>query len=44
MAENRAIGIDNKLPRPPLGDSRRIELLTMDSTVIMGKRTYENLG
>lgn len=44
MAENRAIGIDNKLPWHYPDDLQRFKALTMDTVVMMGRNTYESIG
>ncbi len=43
MAENRTIGIDNKLPWYYPDDLQRFKTLTMDTVVMMGRNTYESL-
>ncbi len=44
MAENRAIGIDNRLPWRLPADLRRFKALTMGHALIMGRKTYESIG
>ena len=43
IAENNAIGKDNKLLCHISGDLKRFKKLTTGRTVIMGKKTYESL-
>ena len=43
IAENNAIGKDNKLLWHIPGDLKRFKKLTTGHTIIMGKRTYESL-
>jgi dihydrofolate reductase len=44
MAQNRIIGKDNKLPWHFGEDLRHFKRLTLASTVIMGRKTYESIG
>ncbi len=44
MAHNRVIGRDNQLPWHFSSDMKHFKELTMGSTVIMGRRTFESLG
>lgn len=44
MAENRAIGIDNRLPWRLPADLRRFKALTMGHALIVGRKTYESIG
>ena len=44
MAENRAIGIDNRLPWRLPADLRRFKALTMGHTLIVGRKTFESIG
>ena len=43
VAENNVIGLDGKLPWRLKTDLQRFKDLTLDKTVIMGRRTYESL-
>ncbi len=43
IAQNRAIGCENKLLWHIPGDLKRFKKLTMGHTVIMGRSTYESL-
>ncbi|MBU3759881.1 MAG: dihydrofolate reductase [Candidatus Omnitrophica bacterium] len=44
MGRNRAIGKDNKLPWHFPEDLRYFKKLTLGSTVIMGRKTFESIG
>ncbi|HEV2856745.1 MAG TPA: dihydrofolate reductase [Thermoanaerobaculia bacterium] len=44
MAENRAIGIDNRLPWRLPADLKRFKALTMGHTLIVGRKTFESIG
>lgn len=44
MAENRAIGRGGAIPWRIPGEQRRFRRLTMGMTVIMGRRSYEEIG
>ncbi len=44
MAENRAIGIDNRLPWRLPADLRRFKALTMGHTLVVGRKTFESIG
>jgi dihydrofolate reductase len=44
MAENRVIGINNKLPWHLPADLRHFRQLTTGHHVIMGRRNYESIG
>ena len=44
VAENRAIGIDNKMPWYLPGDLRYFKAVTMGKPIIMGRKTFESLG
>jgi dihydrofolate reductase len=44
QAENRSIGIDNRLPWRLPADLRRFKALTMGHTLIVGRKTYESIG
>ncbi len=43
MAENRAIGYQNRLPWHIPEDLQRFKQLTMGHTIIMGRKTFESL-
>ncbi len=43
MAENRAIGMDNKLPWRLPADLRHFKALTVGKPIIMGRKTWESL-
>lgn len=43
-AENGVIGRNGELPWHLSGDLRRFKQLTMDHTIIMGRRTWESIG
>ncbi len=43
VAENNAIGIDNKLPWYLPGDLRYFKAVTMGKPIIMGRKTFESL-
>src|SRR5258708_29568586 len=38
------IGIDNAIPWRHPGDFRRFKRVTLGSTIIMGRKTYESMG
>lgn len=44
MAENRAIGIENRLPWSLPADLRRFRSLTMGHHMLMGRKTFESIG
>ncbi len=43
VAENRAIGIDNRMPWHLPADLRHFKALTVGKPIIMGRRTWESL-
>ena len=43
MAENNAIGINNKMPWYLPGDLRYFKAVTMGKPIIMGRKTFESL-
>ncbi len=43
MAENRAIGINNKMPWHLPADLRHFKALTVGKPIIMGRKTWESL-
>ncbi len=44
VAENNAIGINNKLPWYLPGDLRYFKATTMGKPIVMGRKTFESLG
>lgn len=44
MTKNRVIGLDGKIPWKIKGEQRRFRELTIGNTVIMGRRSYEEIG
>ncbi|HTL48693.1 MAG TPA: dihydrofolate reductase [Verrucomicrobiae bacterium] len=44
MAENRVIGKNNKLPWHFSADLKHFKQLTLNQTVVMGRKTYESIG
>ena len=44
LARNRTIGRDNSLPWHLPEDLKRFRRLTLDRTVIMGRKTYQSIG
>jgi dihydrofolate reductase len=44
MSRNRVIGKDNKLPWHFSADLKHFKELTLGSTIIMGRRTYDSIG
>ncbi len=44
VAENRAIGINNKLPWHLPGDLQYFKSVTMGKPLVMGRKTFESLG
>ena len=44
MSENRVIGRDGDMPWRLSADLRRFRQLTMEHTIIMGRRTWESIG
>ena len=44
MSENQVIGRDGDMPWRLSDDLRRFRKLTMDHTIIMGRRTWESIG
>lgn len=44
LSENRAIGIDNKLPWHLPADLRHFKEVTLGKPIIMGRKTYESIG
>jgi dihydrofolate reductase len=44
MAENRVIGINNKLPWYLPNDLKYFKQITMGKPILMGRKTYESIG
>ena len=44
MAEDRVIGLDNKMPWHLPGDLRFFKRVTIGKPVIMGRKTYQSIG
>lgn len=44
MAKNRCIGLNNQLPWHLPADLKRFKHITMGSTIVMGRKTYESIG
>ena len=44
MDENRAIGVQNRIPWHLPDDLKRFKSLTMGHHIIMGRKTYESIG
>lgn len=44
MAQNRVVGIDNKLPWHLPEDLKYFKLITTGKAVIMGRKTYDSIG
>lgn len=44
MSENRAIGRDNKMPWHLSADLKRFKSITMNSPILMGRKTFESIG
>jgi dihydrofolate reductase len=44
VSQNRVIGIDNKLPFSYPEDMKHFKQSTQNSTVIMGRKTFESIG
>lgn len=44
MAENRVIGINNKLPWHLPADLKHFKQLTTGNPILMGRKTYESIG
>ena len=44
MSENRTIGQNGDMPWRLSADLRRFRRLTMDHTIVMGRKTYESIG
>ncbi len=44
MANNRTIGLDNKMPWHLPADLKHFKSITMDHPIIMGRKTYQSIG
>jgi len=44
MAENRVIGVNNKLPWYLPNDLKYFKQITMGKPILMGRKTYESIG
>ena len=44
LGENRAIGIDNRLPWRLPADLKHFKAMTLGKPVIMGRKTWDSLG
>lgn len=44
MTKNRVIGLEGRIPWKIKGEQRRFRELTTGNTVIMGRRSYEEIG
>jgi dihydrofolate reductase len=44
MASNRVIGLNNKMPWHLSADLKKFKKITMDSPVLMGRKTHESIG
>jgi dihydrofolate reductase len=44
MASNRVIGLNNQMPWHLSADLKKFKKITMDSPVLMGRKTYESIG
>jgi len=44
MANNRTIGLDNKMPWHLPADLKHFKAVTMSHPVIMGRKTYQSIG
>lgn len=44
MSENRVIGRDNKMPWHLSADLKRFKAITMNSPILMGRKTFESIG
>jgi dihydrofolate reductase len=43
MSPERVIGLDGKIPWRHPGDQRRFKRLTVGTTIVMGRKTWESL-
>jgi dihydrofolate reductase len=44
MASNRVIGLNNKMPWHLSADLKKFKKITMGSSILMGRKTYESIG
>lgn len=44
MSANRVIGCDNKMPWHLSADLKRFRAITMNSPILMGRKTFESIG
>jgi len=44
MANNRTIGLDNRMPWHLPADLKHFKAITMDHPIIMGRKTYQSIG
>lgn len=44
LAENRVIGVNNRLPWHLSADLKHFKALTLGKPVVMGRKTYESIG
>ncbi|KPJ67701.1 MAG: hypothetical protein AMJ43_03440 [Coxiella sp. DG_40] len=44
MADDRLIGVDNRLPWHLSADLRRFKAITMGKPIVMGRKTHESIG
>ncbi len=44
MATNRVIGLNNQMPWHLSADLKRFKTITMGSTLLMGRKTFESIG
>lgn len=44
MSQNRVIGRDNKMPWHLSADLKRFRAITMNSPILMGRKTFESIG
>jgi len=42
--QNRVIGRDNKMPWHLSADLKRFRAITMNSPILMGRKTFESIG
>lgn len=44
MANNRVIGLNNRIPWHLSADLKRFKAITMSSPILMGRKTFESIG
>lgn len=44
MSENRVIGREGKIPWDLPEDRKKFQMLTMGNAIVMGRRTYDEIG